>query len=466
MVNYMLSWQKGAVLTNRSEKKLYAGAGSAEVVFSPEFFPVEGFDGIHDNPHVRILIIDGDIRIAFVACELVVVAKPFVESIKKIINEVAGIGNGNIWVHGTHAISTPHAPGPKPIGPPELRRQPTEEEKLKRGIFTDALNKAAREAAEKAVKAMARCRLGFGRGECDVNISTRELDRRRGMLADTEGIDFCDKILKVLKFEKEDDTPAAIVLNYNLMSNTIDNSEMDKNTRKVSSDVPGKACALLEEKYGVPVLFFMAAGADQKPKEQALYFEQNEAGERVQIDKGVEYGLQLVEKYGSEMAAAAEGIIENTLCDEESPLITTANSSVAVKNRPRGGKPGEGPKGPGGPGKGSGPEGKPAGQGGPGKPQQGPPGGDVSEISVLAARIGDIGLIGTNPELCSATKAELEEKSPFKETLLISFTDGPKGIMADKTSFERGCPEGRGSFAEEGSAEKFVETAVKVLEIL
>ena len=57
-------------------------------------------------------------------------------------------------------------------------------------------------------------------------------------------------------------------------------------------------------------------------------------------------------------------------------------------------------------------------------------------------------------------------KDAFNFTIFISFTDGPKGIMADKGSFAKQCGEQRSSFAEEGSAQKLVESAIKVLEVL
>ena len=462
------------------KKQLNVGAGSAEIIFGQDMFPTEGFDGtVHDNPHARVLLIDGDTRMAIVAIELVVVAKPFVADIKKILGEVAQVNEENIWVHGTHAISTPHAPGPKPIGPPELRKQPTEREKVQRAIFTESLNAAVTEAAKAAAAGLAPAKMGYGVGKCDVNISSRVQDKEHGMMEDIDGLDVNDKDLTIVKFETLDGAPIAVLMNYCLMSNAIDNSEMQQGTRQISSDVPGKACMILEEKLGAPVMFTMAAGADQKPKEQACYPVKDENGERVMVDKGVAYGLELVERYGTELADAAQNIINNIDCTEGTPEIACASSSVVVKNRPRpqgfgGPGAGKGPQGGKGPGEGKGPQdgkapemGKgPQGDKGPGAGKG--PGGDpgTAELVVLAARLGNIGLVATNPELCCATELELKEKSPFDTTLLISFTDGPKGIMADKGSFAKQCGEQRSSFAEEGSAEKFVEAAVKVLGVL
>ena len=450
---------------NTENKQLKVGAGCGEIVFDKEMFPAEGFSGaVHDNPHARILIIEGDIRMAIAAIELVVVAKPFVVQIKNIIHEIAGVEEENIWVHGTHAISTPHAPGPKPIGPPELRKQPTEREKVQRALFTEALNKAVKEAAEAAAQSLVPAKMGYAVGSSNVNISSRVQDKDHGMMSDIEGLDITDKDLTVIRFDTLDGAPIGILLNYCLMSNAIDNSEMQAGTRQISSDVPGKACMLLEEKYGVPVMFCMAAGADQKPREQACYPVKDAEGNRVMVDKGVAYGLELVDKFGSELADDAGKIIDGITCTDESPVVAIASSSVVVKNRPRPqgfGGPGGNPNG----GKAPGENGhKPEGAKGP--EGKGPADPGTAELAVLAARIGGIGLVATNPELCCATELELKEKSPFERTLLISFTDGPKGIMADKGSFAKECGEQKGSFAEEGSAEKFVESAVKVLNVL
>ena len=90
----------------------------------------------------------------------------------------------------------------------------------------------------------------------------------------------------------------------------------------------------------------------------------------------------------------------------------------------------------------------------------------TSELTILAARVGDTGLVATNPELCCATELAIKKASPFKQTMVISFTDGPKGIMADKDSFEKECAEGKSSFAQKGSAEQFAEVALNVLKVL
>ena len=443
------------------------GAGSAEIVFDEKMFPVEGFKGVHDNPHVRVILVQGETNLALVSAELAVVAKPFVISIKKIVAEVTGFADEEIWVHGTHTISTPHAPGPKPVGPD--RREPTEREKEQRGIYTDALNAAAKEAVTAAWANVQEAKVLSAAGTSDINANMRELEAARGF-EDKTACGVSSKDLNVVVF-KGNEGPVAVLYTYDMVAGGLDNSGMKTTTRLVSTDIQGWACNKLEEKLGCPVVFCLGAACDQRPKEQALYKVMTAEGEQ-EVDLGVEEGLKIVEKYGEILAADLEAAIAGAECACGEAQVKSSTSVFTCKNRPRGPK-GGGQGGPGVPGGHGGPQGGPGGHGGPqGGPKGGPGGlagpgaGDTTDLDLFVARIGEVGLVATNPEMCAGSELSLKAASPFKTTLFISMTNGPKSYMADENSFANETAEARASFAEKGSAEGLVASAVEALKAL
>ena len=409
---------------------LRAGAGRANIHFPQEMFPTDGFCKVHDDPYIRVLILESGIRFAIVEAELVVVAKPFVIEIKKTVSELTGVPGENIWVHSTHVITTPHAPGPK--GPPSKRPPMSEEDKRKRVMFTDALMEAVRQAAKAAAGTFQPTLLSVGTGQCDVNCSCRQQDVERGLRAPSDGLGTTNKTMTILKFQALTGEPIGFLLFYDVKPCVIDNSEMDKGTRQVSSDVPGKACAVVEETFGVTALYCMGATGDQHPREQTYYETADQNGNLTTVDLGVAHGLELVERYGTIMGEDAIAIINAMTDAQPVDAIVLTGDQFQWPSKPDPNKPG---------------------------PQE----PEMSTIPVQAARIGDIALVGTSPEVNCATELQLQQVSPFGRTLLITMVNGPMKYMPDKTAFEQNTREAQRSFAQEGAAERFVEVAAEML---
>ena len=92
------------------------GAGNAEIMFQKELFPLEGFCGIHDLPKVSVLVIEEAQKVAIVSIEIVMLWDDFIEKCRKAVAEITDTPPENVWIHVTHAITTPHAPGGPRIG--------------------------------------------------------------------------------------------------------------------------------------------------------------------------------------------------------------------------------------------------------------------------------------------------------------------------------------------------------------
>ena len=89
---------------------LRAGAGAAPIVFPAETFPTDGIMGVHDDPYFRVLVLEKGERAALCSAELVNIPDDGIALAKRIVGGLTGTREENVWIHTTHAITTPHAP--------------------------------------------------------------------------------------------------------------------------------------------------------------------------------------------------------------------------------------------------------------------------------------------------------------------------------------------------------------------
>ncbi len=390
--------------------ELKAGAGAGTIELDPDIFPTEGFDGtINDDPHVRILLLEAGERAAIVSCELVNTPEDVVTGIIEMVSDQAEVPEENVWVHSTHAITTPHEPG------------------------NESVLEAAGDALEQALDSFAPAKVGVGTIECDVN-ANRNIETPEGVLGGPYygpgSTEYSNKTMTIVRFDGTDGEPIAFFMSYGIKPTAIDNSEMDAGTRVISTDVPGKACALVEEEFGAPCLFCMPAAGDQYPKEMTVYYALDEQSNTMEeVDLGVEAGLEIMNRLGDEMGEAAIELAGSIACEANESVVSSAVDSFTATERNK----------------------------------------DV-EVTVSTLRLGDIAFVGFKQELDAQTEKEIQEGSPFEYTLLISFLNGDGKYMPHDAAYDyndgRGTFEVRKSSFQRGSAEQLVELALDMLESL
>lgn len=386
---------------------LKAGAGTAAIELDPSIFPTEGFNGeIHDDPHVRILLLEAGEKAAIVSCELVNTPEAVIEGIIAKIAEKAGVPEANIWVHSTHAITTPHKPG------------------------NESVLKAAEEALEQALASFAPATVGVGTITCDVN-ANRNIETPEGVLGGPYygmgSTEYSNKTMTLIRFDGENGSPIAFFMSYGIKPTVIDNSQMDAGTRVISADVTGKACTMVEEAFGATCLFCMPAAGDQYPKEMTVYYALNEDGTKMEeIDLGVAAGIEIMERLGSEMGDQAIELAGSISCDTEGSLVQFASGTFAATE-----------------------------------------GNKEVEVEVSTMRLGDIAFVGFKQELDAQTEKEIQEASPFTHTLLVSFLNGDGKYMPHDAAYDynngKGTYEVSKSRFERGSAELLVALATELL---
>ena len=389
---------------------LKAGAGAQEIVFDQAMFPVEGFSGeVHLNAFVRVLVLERDTKVAIVSYETVNVPTDVIASVKQIVGEITNTPVDNVWVHATHAITTPHAP----------------DDSAKRELFVKSMTEAAKAAAEQAAATFQPAQMGLITGELDVN-ANRGIQIGENWYYGLNSTMPSNKKITVVDFQGLDGTPIGTFISYGIKPTAIDNTEMKQNTRKISSDVPGVACRMLEEVTGAPALFCMPAAGDQIPKEVTTFFVPDAEKEAVKVELSVAEGIEIVERLGAEMGQCMIDLVKQVTYTTDSQPIVAADTAFTWAN-----KNGD---------------------------------GEVT-IDVRGITIGDdIAFVGIKPETNALTEQQLWEASPYENTMILSFLDGDQKYMPDAQGHDLHTWEWARSGTGKGSAEKFVEVATDLLE--
>ena len=419
--------------------QLFAGAGKAEIIFPDALFPLEGFRGIHDNPAARLLLLDCGERVAIACLELVMLSDDGIDAVKKIISEQTNTKLENIWVHVTHVITTPHAPhAPRGMGGVELEISEEEKKTLERKIalFNQTVESAVLQASKQAVSGFQKVKMGVGSGLCAVNVN-RDVETPAGWWINFNPDGPSNHTATVLRFDAMDGTPVAALISYGLKPCAIDNSEMEKNNRMVSSDVPGLACRLLEEQLGGVCMFAMSAAGDQVPLEQAWYDVVEADGTVRKVDIGVEAGIEIMERLGRRMAQELSPVLKNVTCDLAAPEIFLDRGGIEWAGKDRN-------------------EMRPTHKA---EYKQ----RDTQRVDVLTMAIGDVALVAVKPEVNTPTETQLHEVSPYEHTLIVSMVNGGQKYMPHREAYENYTWEAQSAPFMPGVAEAWVEEAEKVL---
>lgn len=416
------------------------GAGNAEIMFQKELFPLEGFCGIHDLPKVSVLVIEEAQKVAIVSIEIVMLWDDFIEKCRKAVAETTETPFENVWIHVTHAITTPHAPGGPRIGlggeVTEGKEDREEAELLKkRESYENTIMHALQKAAEEA-SLLKEAEMAVGTGSCDL-IRGRDIETPGGWWIGIDGAGESNETMTVLGFRDTDSNLIAVLLSYGMKPCVIDNSEMEKGNRLISADAPGLCCRELENSLGTTVLYCTAAAGDRVPVKTAWYDQVGSDGKPETVDLGVEQGIAFAREIAGQMAAAAEKIIDEAKLVRVDEISHKAGSFVwETKGR---------------------------------IPLQ--PYRELTftsdgkkDVPVEIISLGSVGLVAGKPEINAITERQLQKRSQYRNTLYLSMVNGGMKYMPDLESYHRISWESQASMLMPGAAEAFVDTAIKLME--
>jgi neutral ceramidase len=419
-----------------SVRALRAGAGRAPIELPGNLFPIEGFTGINDPLHVRLLLLDSGCRVALVSVELTSLPDEQIALLQMTVGETAGLPPDNVWICVTHTFSAPHfVPGPMCKNPADRR---------KNRLLWRAVEAAARGAASPAGAGLKEARLGHKSGPCDVNVN-RDVLTAEGWWLGMSETGYSDKAVTVIRLETPDGEPIALLFSHSVRPAVMERPPGALDGALVSADLAGAASALVEREYGgtTTALFFMGAAGDQAPSLSGARFQYlgregglrlNEAG-----DRGLIIADMIGARLGAEVLRLSEEIDCRPCCDPiviESETVELAGQEMSQTHLIR-------------------PTKRHVYVDGPTRFQR---------LGII--RVGDIALVGLSPELSCRTGVSIRERSPFSATLVVTMVNGAAKYMAELSAYDRITYEAMNSPFARGAAELMADRAVALLQTM
>ncbi|MBE5915678.1 MAG: hypothetical protein E7273_02405 [Pseudobutyrivibrio ruminis] len=418
------------------------GAGNATINFGSELLNIEGFKGIHDLPKLSVLVLEqNDVKFAIVSVEIVMLWDDFLKRMRTAVANVVDTSNENVWIHMTHAITTPHAPGGPliGIGGEEIKLSKEEQERRdkelsKRKLYEDTIFFALIDALKGACH-LKEAKMLVGTSKCSI-VKNRDIKTKNGWWIGNGDNGEVNDEMTVISFKDSVGNYLCHMVCFGMKPCVIDNSEMDTGNRLISADAPGMMCRKLEEKYSCPVLYITGAAGDIVPEKTAWFDKENETGEIETVDLGVKNGIEFAEEIAEKMVEAFDESVEVALenkCD--SMKISKTSYTWQTKGRiPMH----------------------------PYKELTFEPEG-TKDVSVGTLVLGNVAIVAGKPEINVITGKQLSGGSKYKYTVYASMINGGMKYMPDKKSYNELHWEALSSMLMPGAAEKFVETALEIL---
>jgi len=418
------------------------GAGSSTINFDSKILGIEGFKGIHDLPKLSVLVMEqGDTKFAIVSVEIVMLWDGFIERMRNAVANVVDIPIENVWIHMTHAITTPHAPGGPLLGLGGDELKLTEEEQVKRNtelgkrkLYEDTIFFALIDAL-KSIGELKDSKMFVGTSKCAV-VKNRDIQTKNGWWIGTNGEGEVNDEMTVIGFKDLAGNNLCQMVCFGMKPCVIDNSEMDTGNRLISADAPGMMCRILEEKYGCPVLYITGAAGDIVPEKTAWFDRENAAGEIETVDLGVKAGIEFAKEIADKMVKAADEAVSIGI-EKECNELKISETSYTWKTKGRT----------------------------PMHPYKEltfePEGEKKVLVGVLA--LGDVAIVAGKPEINAVTGKQLADRSEYKHTVYASMINGGMKYMPDKKSYDELHWEALSSMLMPGAAERFVEVALEML---
>jgi hypothetical protein len=402
---------------------LRSGAGKAVIKITKAMLPLDRFAAVHDELHVRVIIIEAKVPAVIVSIEMTSLGEDTILRLKSVVSGKTGIAMDNIWICVSHTFSAPHVLDGSAAGAPE----PPNRKKI--SLLRNSLLVAAGEAASNATADLRKAVLYVGNGSCNVNIS-RDIPSAEGWWIGLNPDGLSDKTLVVLRFDDLAGKPIALLYHYGIQSSSMDGVTDKEGRRRISSDLTGEASRVIEAALGGTAVFLPGASGDQAPRQKVKYNAVSKNGHL--IEKRLESnGFDLVTELGGELGSRILHVARNICIKANITELFLSTMTIRCPKQK------------------SSFEDFPV----PSTSFKSVPDG-VLETTVSLLRIGeDVLLLGIKPEINCITGMEIRKDSPFLRTLVVQMVNGSQKYMADRESYQRMTYEAMNSSFGIGAAE-------------
>ena len=418
-----------------------AGTGIAALDLTP-VLPIEGFNVIQNDLHVRTIILDGKKRMVIVSVEVTSLQEDSVVRFLGKIKEMTGADDDCIWMTFTHSFAGPHVflppkPGQHRPGP---EKSP---EELQKGLLLEkAYFRALEESIEAALGSFKDAVIGAGEGRSFVNTS-RNVLTDSGWATGSDDDLACDRTLKVLRIDSPCGEPIALIYNYGIRSNVMSRCRNEKNEEIISCDLCGVTCTQLEKEFGdgFVAVFLCAASTDSEPRYKSTVTSAGHDG----AEKTVRYDYRDCEVMLRAQAAQLSSDIikvyrKTETAEYDGDFRCAARETVCERKKAN-------------------PSGEVRDNTDTGEWES-----DGTEtLTVYAAALGPVTLAGVQPEIDSLTAIELAKAGGSGMVMPVIMVNGSGKALPARQAYDLRQFPGIHSPYMPGTAEKLAETADKLI---
>ncbi|MCD8341914.1 MAG: hypothetical protein LUC87_07150 [Clostridiales bacterium] len=250
-----------------------AGAGIATVLLPDNCLPIGGFSGIHDDLHVRVLLMESNLRFALISIEITSITDESLTRFRTLASNTLEIELENIWITLTHSFAGPHIWPAAKVEPRRSgrhdfseKKQRSPEELHRCALLEDAYCDALETAAKQALTSLAEATIGWGEGLSAVNIS-RNLPTNKGWWIGANPEAPCDHSVRVLRIDHRDGSPVALLYNFGIRPCVVSGLQDKQGNNLISADISGVTSNYLEQEFGncFVAIFLCGAAGDQEP---------------------------------------------------------------------------------------------------------------------------------------------------------------------------------------------------------
>jgi hypothetical protein len=213
--------------------------------------------GVHDHIYHRIIVLDdGTTQFFLISSDLCEFSPSQYDRIAVQLKKRFGINPQNLWWATTHTHSAPE------LGPPGLESVFLGERYQHEfdADYQSLVERTIIDGIKEGLKTLSPARLGVGWGFSQANINRRaiNIDGIASLGLNPDGP--VDRRIGLLRFDKEDGTPLALIANYPIHGTVLSGDNLE-----ISGDAPGIVSEYVEQKIGVPLIFINGAMGNLAP---------------------------------------------------------------------------------------------------------------------------------------------------------------------------------------------------------
>jgi len=299
---------------------LFVGAGIGKIAFTAKDFPIKQFTGVHDDLHVRVVLINTNESFAFVSLELTSLPANAITFYKNIVMEMTGIEESHIWISVTHTFSAPHIPASE---------RTSEEVEIIFKMYNKT-STALKEALQQAIEKKTAAEFAFELSKCGININ-RNMKTADGWWFGNNEMEYSNHDVRVVTFRDHSQHPIAVLYNFDIQPSVMDNVITSAGEKLVSADIAGAASQYVEKKYGpeTVAIFLPGAAGDQAPILKGISWDIDGNGKPKSTSRGTDSFI-LVEALGNYLGKSVITAIRNSNHFTETCRLQLKQINVSV----------------------------------------------------------------------------------------------------------------------------------------